>query len=387
MRWAEIVMLGDNTLHLREMDVWRRDREAKIVGATQASAAWELDRTLGQQVFKRAGIATPPFREFTNYDEAIRYVEKEGKAFVSKPLGDEENKSLSYVPHNAADLIYMLRRWKKSAKSYKSAFILQEKVKGVEMAVGAWVGPQGFIGGFTENFEFKKLMVGDLGPNTGEMGTAVAVRARSKLAEKVLLPLEEAIVETGHTGYIDVNCIVSEDGTPWPLEFTTRFGYPTWPIQQQLVEGDPAEWLLDLVDGRDARPFNMHDVAIGVVLANGDFPFSHMTKREVTHIPLYGASPTVMERLNFNEMMVGTAPHQVGERVEDRQCYVSAGDYLMVCTGLGPTVSEARQDAYRLVRRLSMPASPFYRTDIGLKLKECLPKVQELGYARDWRYV
>ena len=36
------------------------------------------------------------------------------------------------------------------------------------LAVGAWLGPEGFTKGWCENFEFKKLMNGDLGVATGE---------------------------------------------------------------------------------------------------------------------------------------------------------------------------------------------------------------------------
>ena len=140
IRWADLVVLNDNTKYLRELDAWREREKVCVVGATCESATWELDRKTGQEVFKRAGIPVPPFREFNDYDSAIAYVKRENRAFVSKPSYDEPDKSLSYVAKSPADLLYMLDRWKRNHR-HKGAFILQEKISGCEMAVGAFFGP------------------------------------------------------------------------------------------------------------------------------------------------------------------------------------------------------------------------------------------------------
>lgn len=387
-RWADLVIMGDNTRYLDLVDVWRGELGApKVIGATKAAAAWELDRTCGQGIFKKAGIAVPPFREFDNYDDAIAYVEREGRCFVSKPCGDEENKALSYVPNSPADLIYMLRRWKK-ARTHRDSFILQEMVKGCEFAVGGWFGADGFAGGWCENIEHKKLFAGGLGPNTGEMGTALRMVRSSKLADEVLKPLESAIEKTGFTGYVDVNCIVDENGDPWPLEFTMRFGYPTWPIQQHLLrDGDAIGFLHDLASGVDSKAWNLDETAVGVVMAMGDFPHSHMTKKEVVGVPIYGATPGVLERLSFCEVMRGVAPHDLpAGGTFDKPCYVTAGDYVLVAVGLGADVVTARRRAYGTLERLKLPSSPFWRDDIGQGLRFTLPKLQEHGFAKGWTY-
>lgn len=383
IRWADLVILGDNTRLTIEMDRIRAQGKP-VIGATTESATWELERQTGQLVFKKAGIPVPPYKEFKHYDDAIRYVEREGRAFVSKPNGDEEDKSLSYVAKSPADLVYMLKRWK-AGHRHKDSFILQEKVSGIELAVGAWVGPQGFTHGWCENWEHKKLFVGDLGVATGEMGTALMHTARSKLAGKVLAPLEEVIVKTGHTGYVDVNCIVDDEGTPWPLEFTMRSGYPTWPIQQSLLKGDVAEWLLDLAEGRDAKPWVMETAAVGVVLACGAFPHGRERTEDIVGIPIYGTEG-MLDRLGFCEVMAGSAPHDVDEKVVDQPCFCTAGNYVLVASGTGDTVTAARRSAYRTITKLKLPSSPFYRTDIGLRLAKQLPEAQALGYAKAWTY-
>lgn len=379
MRWADVVVLSDNVRYLQEVDRYRKEG-VLVVGASTETAAWETDRQLGQSLMKKRGLPVPAFRQFSKYDEAIAYVKREGRAFVCKPCGDEEDKSLSYVGKSPADLVFMLERWKRQQR-HKDAFILQERVKGVEMAVGGWFGPGGFIRGWHENFEFKKLMAGETGPATGEMGTVIRTTNKSKLADKVLKPFEDDLDRAGYVGYVDVNCIIDEDGTPWPLEFTMRPGWPTFNIQMALLKGDPLEWLCDLALGRDAKPFVPNTVAVGVVMAMPDFPYSRETRKDVMGIPIYGLNGRNRSNLHPCEVMQGTAPHDVNGKVVTMPCMVTAGDYLLVGSGIGQSVQQARRAAYRVIESLEVPNSPFWRPDIGERLRKQLPTIQSLGYA------
>jgi phosphoribosylamine--glycine ligase len=384
VKWADIIILAENSRYLNEADAWRKDGRP-VLGATQESAKWEIDREYGQKIFKQAGVDTIPYKMFTKFDEAVRYVKKENRRFVSKPAGDHPDKAMSYVSSSAADMVYMLERWQKLGK-LKPPFMLQEFIQGTEMAVAGWFGPGGFNRGWEENFEFKKLMNDDKGPNTGEMGTVLRYVAKSALANKVLKPLEDMLAATGHTGDIDVNCIIDDEGTPWPMEFTCRFGYPAVNIQNALHEGDSIEWLLKLTEGKDAKNFRLDEVATGVVLAIPDYPYSHITQREVTGIPLYGLTEVLLPHIHPCQMMQGEAPQEVDGRIVSKPCLVTAGDYVLTATGTGATVSEAKAAAYKVLKKISMPNSPMYRTDISNRLKKQIPILQALGYATGMKY-
>lgn len=379
MRWANLVVVADNLLYLRDMEMWRREG-CKIVGATVEAAAWELDRETGMKVMKAAGIPVPPYRMFDDYDRAISYVKSKGTRFVSKPCGDAD-KALSYVSKDAADLVYMLERWKRSGK-LKGAFILQEFIPGIEMAVGGWFGPGGFNAGWCENWECKKLFPGELGPATGEMGTVLRVVRRSKLADLVLKPLEAALAKVGYVGYVDVNCIIDAKGRPCPLEFTMRFGYPLWNIQQALHQGDHAQWLLDLAEGRDADNWLMDQIAVGVVMAIPDFPYSHMTRKEVVGVPLYGLESALVPSVHPCQMMLGESPVFANGKVIKQPTMQTAGDYVLVASGVSSKVSSSRRRALAVLKKLSMPASPFWRNDIGIRLKKEIPELQRMGFCQ-----
>lgn len=384
MRWADLVFTSNNVRYLHDMERWRAEG-IPVIGPSVETAEWETERQKGQQVLKKAGIEVPDYKTFDDYDRAIAYVKREGRAFVSKPCGDEEDKSLSYVSKSPADMVYMLERWKKNHR-HKDAFILQECVHGVEMAVGGWHGPEGFLPGWHENWEFKKLMAGDTGPATGEMGTIVRVAEKSKLADLVLKPVGKQLEAADYVGYVDVNCIIDDKGQPWPLEFTMRPGWPTFNIQMAMLkEGeDPANWLYDLAEGNATDPFRKNEVACGVVMAIPDFPFSRFTRKDVHGIPIYNLNNRNRYRSNLHpcEVQQGEAPTDVNGKVVTLPCLTTAGDYILVGSGLGENVRAARERAYRALKSLEVPNSPFWRPDIGQRLKRQLPTIQSLGFAK-----
>jgi phosphoribosylamine--glycine ligase len=248
------------------------------------------------------------------------------------------------------------------------------------MAVGGWYGPGGWSKWFVENWENKKLMDGDLGVATGEMGTLVRMVKKSKLADKVLLPIGPLLKQLDYVGYVDNNTIIDSSGDPWPLEWTMRDG---WPLRHNLTalikNEDPAQWMLDLIMGKDTIDAVDGEVCVSIVMACPDFPYSKITNKEVCGIPIYGA---IDKHIHLSEVMLGNAPVMIGDKVVTMQTYVSAGDYWLIATGCGETITGARKSAYTAIRKIHAPNSPFYRLDIGRgRMLEQLPEIQKHGYA------
>lgn len=386
MTWADLVVLGSHYC-LAEFDVWRA-RGVPIIGAGQEAANWELDRLAGMGALKRASIPTPPFRHVSGYDEAIAYALKRDEGCAIKPSGDVTDKSLSFVAKSAREAVWRLGRWKKEGKKFPHGFILQDRIEGVEMAVGAWIGPGGFAPGWEENFEEKRLFAGGVGPNCGEAGTVLRLVRQSKLADKVLRPLEDRLVSLGYVGNVDVNCIVDEGGTPWPLEFTMRFGYPAINIELALHQGDPVEFLAGLAEGKPpASNRVMNDIAVGVVCALWPYPAGHEKPEEVVEVPIWGVTGGLEDRLHFCNVCLGKAPDvSEGRLVVDSGHLVTSGSYVLVATGTGESVVQARSKAYRALDRLTIPTDHHHRIDIGTRLRSGLDAVQTHGYATGMRY-
>lgn len=385
MRWADLVILGSLGYHMAEFDRWKA-AGVPIIGAPGEAGQWELDRLAGMREFKRAGIPVPPFRQCSNLDEALAYAAQRDEGMAVKPCGDVTDKSLSFVAKTGKEMIWRLQRWKREGKKFPSGIILQDRIDGVEMAAGAWIGPGGFAEGWEENFEEKRLFAGGIGPNCGEAGTVMRLQRVSKLANKVLKPLEDRLVSLGYIGNIDVNCILDRDGLPWPLEFTVRCGYPAINIELALHDGDPIEFLAGVASGKPPKSRRLNEVAVGVVMALPPYPFGHEKPDEVVGVPIWGVTPSLEERLHFCSVALGDAPQLLDGKIASERHLVSSGSYMLVATGTGSTIVKARSQAHRAIERLTVPAAPFWRNDIGGRLRSEIDGLQANGYALDLAY-
>ena len=387
--WADLIWLPDNTHYIDLLEPFRK-LGYPIIGPNPITADLELNRARGQEAMQGAGLNTIPSKTFDDYDAAAKFVEKHPTYLVSKPSGDAD-KALSYVADDAASLVYMMSRWKKNDKyrsdARKHGFILQEKIKGCEMAVGGWFGPHGWNKFFYENFEYKKLMAGDLGPNTGEMGTLSMYVRDSKLAEIALKPMTKLLKKLEYVGFCDISGMIDEKGDFWPFEFTMRPGWPTFYNQTATHEGDPAQWMLDLLNGADTLQVKENVCCVSVVIAVPDFPYSKATKKLVTGIPIYNA--TDRDHVHLCEVMLeDDVPVQLGDKIMHMPNYVTCGDYIAVVTGCGDTITGARRSAYAAVKKIKMPADPFWRPDIGSgRINHQLEKIQKLGFAKHFSII
>ena len=187
-----------------------------------------------------------------------------------------------------------------------------------------------------------------------------------------------------------MNCIIDEKGIPWPLEFTTRLGWPAFQLQLALLKDgqDPVQWLYDLATGEVRSPFLLDRVAIGVVLSIPDYPYSHATQKEVVGVPIYGITPTLWPHIHPCEMMSVKAPIERGGKIVEEMVPAAAGDYVLTMTAVGTSIQEVREKVYRRLNRLRkrMPSNPMYRTDIGERLASQLPLLQKSGFAKGLTY-
>lgn len=380
--WADLVVPTGNHDFMPRLQ-GARDRTC-VFGPSVASAKLEIDRAAGMEFLEDHEIEVPPFETFDSLEEAESHVRKTEKRYVFKPLGDEDDKSLSYCSKSPADMIARLQRWQKLGMKLKGSCMLQEFIEGVEFAVSRWMGADGFIGSPNENFERKKFLSGDVGPNCGEAGTILKYVSKSPLFDAVLAPLEEDLVRMGHLGDIDVNCIVDGKGKAWPLEFTMRLGWPAANIMWQLHKGDPVQWMLEACEGEDTLDISPK-VAAGVVLAQPDYPYSKLTKAETDGVPIYGVTDDNKRYISPQSVKVTTMPSMDGLKLTNSPTWTSAGDYLAVVTGTGKTVKEACERAYKTIKEIHVP-DIIYRDDIGEALEKKIPELQKHGFAKEFSY-
>src|SRR4029077_8911695 len=121
-----------------------------------------------------------------------------------------------------------------------------------------------------------------------------------------------------------------------------------------LHKGDPIEWMKDACEGEDTLEMSPK-VAAGGVVAQPDYPYSKLTKKETDGVPIYGVTEENKRYISPQSVKVVTLPVMEGERLTEKPTWASAGDYLAVVTGTGKTVLEACNRAYKTVDELHVP--------------------------------
>ncbi|PIQ74384.1 MAG: phosphoribosylamine--glycine ligase [Candidatus Portnoybacteria bacterium CG_4_8_14_3_um_filter_44_10] len=357
IEWADVIVFDDVLGHGTKAEKLRKAGK-KVVGGTAYTDRLEDDRAFGQEELKNHGVKILPYREFTDFDEAINYIRTNPDEYVIKPCGEAANyKGLLFVGQekDGSDVIRVMEAYKRVWSKVIKTFQLQRKVRGVEIAVGAFFTGKEFVYPISINFEHKKLFVGNIGPATGEMGTSMFWTGQNRLFNETLKKLEGKLAEENYIGYIDINCIVNGQGI-YPLEFTCRFGYPTISIQQEGIINPIGEVLYALANGENPNLQVKKGFQVGVRVVVPPFPF-----KDKKIFDSYSKEATIV----FKQKNGLDGIHIEDVKIINNQWVVtgSTGTALIV-VGTGLTMREAKKQAYARIQNILIP-NMYYRTDIG----------------------
>jgi phosphoribosylamine--glycine ligase len=212
------------------------------------------------------------------------------------------------------------------------------------------------------------MFPGDLGPFTGEMGTLMYYTTGGEIFKQTLEKMRDALAASKYVGYIDVNCIADRHGIH-PLEFTSRFGYPTISIQMEGIQTPWGEFLYTLAKGDCTEIKTKKGFQIGVVVAVPPFPFDDQKTFSV-----YKDSSILFRKPSWEGVHIG----DVKMLDEDLRLAGESG-YALVITGSGNTVEESRKQAYNRVKNI-MLQNMFYRVDIGTRWYNDSDLLRTWGY-------
>jgi len=371
--WADVIVF-DDTLGQGEKAQRLRQAGKAVVGGTPYTDRLEDDRSFGQEELKRAGINILPYREFDNFDDAVEFVKENPARYVLKPSGEAQNvKRRLFVgeEEDGGDVVRMLEAYKQALAAEIKVFQLQRRVTGVEVAVGAFFNGSKFVTPININFEHKKMFPGNLGPSTGEMGTFMFWSEPNRLFFQTLAKMESALARERYVGYIDLNCIVNANGI-YPLEFTSRFGYPTIFIQQEGMTTPIGQFLSDIANCEDPKLKVKSGFQVGVRVIVPPYPFD---------------DPGTFESLSKNAVIFfkKATPEEVhieDAKLVDGQWLVAGTSGVVLCVvGLGGTMKAAQQQAYSRIKNILIP-NMYYRTDIGDRWSEDSDRLMSWGYLR-----
>lgn len=368
--WADIIVFDD--IDFGEFSDTLRATGKLVVGGSIYTDKLEKDREFGQNEMKRVGMLVLPHWDFSDFDSAIEFIKINPGRYVFKPSGNvsSNQKGILFLgqEEDGKDLIEILEQNKKTWAKKIKRFQLQKMAVGVEVAVGAFFNGEDFIYPVNINFEHKKLFPGDIGPYTGEMGTLMFWSPSNEIFRNTLSKIKADLAKSGYVGYIDINCIANARGI-YPLEFTSRFGYPTISIQIEGVTTAWGDFLYRLAKKEKFELKTKKGFQVGVVVAVPPFPF--VDKNESF---IYKDLSIIFKKNNLDGIRLGDV-----KMINGIWGVAGESGYVLVVTGSGITVDDARKQVYTRLDNIILQ-NMFYRTDIGLKWHEDSDKLQTWGY-------
>lgn len=340
-----------------------------VVGGSAGGDLLEHDRLHCQQVLAEHGVRPVLSHYFDNRQDAVGFLRHHPGRWVLKQNG-RADKTFCYVGilADGQDVLDLLEYHGRKTDDPGGHFVLQQHVEGVEIAVGRYFNGQDWLGPACFTVEHKRFFPGDLGPNTAEMGTLMWYDPDegNRLFREVLAPLTPHLRSTGFRGYFDINCIVNEQGV-FPLEATSRFGYPTFQLQTEFHRTPWAEFLGAVARGESRNLDWRPGYGVVVLVALTPFPFIAQTKRP-RPLPMglrirFREQPTKEEILHYHPEEITVQRDEHG-----REAWHTCSDngYILHVSGMGVTVEEARDAAQQRIDNLVIPKM-FYRHDIGLR--------------------
>jgi phosphoribosylamine--glycine ligase len=341
------------------VDVFRTHK-LRIFGPTRAAAQLESSKDFAKQFMVRNGIPTARFATFDEAAGAHRYVDSQTTPIVIKADGLAAGKGVviaeSIVAAHAA-IDHMLGDETKGARVVIEEFLDGEEASFIVMADGIHALP------LATSQDHKRLLDGDLGPNTGGMGAyspapVVTPTVHARAMREVIMPTLAGMAREGlpYTGFLYAGLMIGSDGTVKVLEFNCRLGDPeTQPILLRMKSD-----LVDLIDAAIDGELDTVDaewdrrVALGVVIAAAGYPEAPRQGDAIQGL-LTRAADFPADGHIFHAGTINQDGHTV-----------THGGRVLCATALGDNVRAAQKRAYELVDGIRFAGMQF-RRDIGYR--------------------
>lgn len=358
----DITIVGsDKPLELGVVDAFQ-DAGLAILGPTRDAAQIEWDKVFSKNLMVRNNIPTAPFSVFTEFESAAHHVRaRRDLPFMVKASRLARGQG-ALKCHTVADAIFQLERILKTRSfGEDQAAIVEKCLTGSELSVTAITDGKSFqIWPYIR--DYKKLLDGDKGGNTGSMGACGPdslgtgrFLIHRQVRRRVVEPVLEALRVRGRTfvGWLYPGIMVNLFGVK-VLEFNARLGNPEAQVHMRRLRTD----LLDIVEACLAGQLKKLKIewyrkyAVCVVMATEGYPEADKYPK----VPIKGLDEAAK---------VPTVVVFHGGTMEENGVIYTAGGRALSVTALGDTLTEARERVYDVVDwRISCPKLQ-YRTDIA----------------------
>lgn len=335
------------------------ERGILAFGPGRDAAQIESSKWFAKQVMQSAGVPHAGGELFETAQAAHKWLEILGPDDlpVLKADGLAAGKGV-IVPnhiddaHDAIDQMF--------AGAFGSAgerVVIEDRLSGMEASAMAIVSGADILP-LPLSCDYKRIMDGDQGPNTGGMGVYAPpgfVGDPDNVFSSIHQPVVDQMAADGieFRGLLYAGLMI-DDAAMNVLEFNARFGDPETQAVLPLLGGDLLPVLEASARGhalpRDAISHSGR-ASVSVAIVSGGYPGPYDTGKPIHGLDAVDDSVDVFH---------------AGTSIDDDGRTITAGGRVLAVTAVADTLAEARGIAYDNVKRITFDGS-FHRTDISLR--------------------
>lgn len=333
-----------------------------VFGPSKAAAQIEGSKVFAKGLMRKYGIPTAACEVFDDFEAALAYVDAAPLPIVVKADGLALGKGVTVAQtREEARSAVRAAMCERVFGESGARLVIEEYLEGPEVSVLSFTDGHTLVP-MVSSMDHKRALDGDLGPNTGGMGTVApnpwyTPEIAAECMERIFLPTMRAMNAEGRTfrGCLYFGLMLTKDG-PKVIEYNCRFGDPETQVVLPLLDTD----LLEIMEATAAGRLAEVDIrwkpgsACCVILASGGYP-----KAYKKGLPISG--------LEENGQLPGE-PAEVfhaGTKLESGRYYTNGGRVLGV-TATASSLEEAVSRAYAAADRISFEGL-HRRGDIGAR--------------------
>ncbi|MEM6457415.1 MAG: phosphoribosylamine--glycine ligase [Acidobacteriota bacterium] len=340
-------------------------RGLAIFGPRQQAAELEGSKVFAKRFMEHHNIPTADFRIADSREDAHTAAHALAATYgwpvVLKADGLAAGKGVLISDDEAEleahlDVFYGERRFGTAgARLVVERFLPGEEVSFIALCDGHRLLP------LATSKDYKRLLDGDRGPNTGGMGAhspgGVLPSGAGKIVlETILQPTVRGLAEEGRpfVGVLYAGLMLTDDG-PQVLEYNVRFGDPEAQALLTRMDGDLLPLLKSGAAGRfEGQPRFRKEAAACLVLASAGYPDKTVRRG----LPIHG--------IEAARQHAGVEVFHAGTADKDGALVNAGGRVLNVCA-TGPTLLDALRSAYAAAAEIQWEGRQL-RGDIGRRL-------------------
>lgn len=335
----------------------------RVFGPRKNAAIIEGSKAFSKDLMKKYKIPTAAYENFTDPDEAIKYLETAKMPIVLKADGLALGKGvlICNTLEEAKEGVKTLMLDKQFGDA-GNEIVIEEFMTGREVSVLAFCDGK-TIKCMTSAQDHKRAKDGDQGLNTGGMGTFSPSPFYNDEVEAfcekyVYQSTIDAMASEGRpfTGILFTGLMITEDG-PKVLEYNARFGDPEAQVVLPRMKNDIIDVMEACIDGKlsDVKLEFEDNAAVCVVLASDGYPEKYDKGFEIKGLD------TFKDKDGYYVFHAGTKFD--GDKI------VTNGGRVLGVVAKGEDLKAARANAYKATEWIDF-ANKYKRNDIGKAIDE-----------------